>query len=56
MGLLTSELLDQHWNEIISNPYKMIRLVVDNFHEHICQRVNNNGKHLIDIIFKTKEN
>ena len=32
----------------------MIRRVMDNFRERLRQCVNNNGKHLTDVIIKTK--
>ena len=53
-GLPTSELLDQQRNETVAIPHKMIRRVMDNFRERLRQCVNNNGKHLTDVIIKTK--
>ena len=32
----------------------LIRLVMDNFHGRLCLYVDNNGKHLTNVIFKTK--
>ena len=34
--------------------HEMIRRVMDNFRERLRLCVDNNGKHLIDVIFKTK--
>ena len=51
-GLLTLELLDQHWNEIVATPH--IRRIMDNFRKRLRQCVDNNGQHLTDVIFKMK--
>ena len=32
---------------------EMIHRVIDNFHERLQQCVDNDGKHLVDLIFKT---
>ena len=52
--LQTSEQLDQHWNEIVAIPQEIIHWVKDNFRERLRLCVNNNDKHLTDVIFKTK--
>ena len=39
--------------EITAIPHEMTRQVIDNFGERLRQCVDNNGSHLIDLIFKT---
>ena len=39
--------------EIAAIPQEMIHRVIDNFHERLQQCVDNDGKHLVDLIFKT---
>ena len=54
MGVLTSELVDHHWNEIVVISHEIIRRVIDNLRERLRQWVDNNGKHLRDAIFQMK--
>ena len=46
--------MDLHWNEIVIILHEMIRRVLDKFRKRLRQCVDNNGKHLTDVIFKTK--
>ena len=48
------QLKDAICQEIAAIPHEMTRQVIDNFHERLQQCVENNCKHLTDVIFKTK--
>ena len=47
------QLKDTIRQENTANPHEMTCKVIDNFHEHLQQCVDNNGPHLTDLIFKT---
>ena len=47
------QLKDAIRQEITAIPHEMTRRVIDNFRERLWQCVDNNGCHLMDLIFKT---